>query len=89
MNIEARTYISQGRGICVESRCYLPALDKVFMRPVAYEVGDAWSVPDPQCVAAGWPGGVVAATPFGVITVAGSVDDAGRRKIFFSLGRLF
>jgi len=33
--------------------------------------------------------GVVAATPFGVITVAGSVGDAGRRKIFFSLGRLF
>src|SRR6267154_6373811 len=33
MNIEARTYISQGRAICGESRYYLTALDKVFTRP--------------------------------------------------------
>src|SRR5260370_12432092 len=33
MNIEARTYILQGRAICGESRYYLPALDKVFTRP--------------------------------------------------------
>jgi NTE family protein len=32
---------------------------------------------------------VIAATPLGAITVGGAVGDAGRRKVFFSFGRLF
>jgi len=56
---------------------------------VAYEVGDAWSPQTHTTLRQDGLAGVVAATPFGVITVAGSVGDAGRRKIFFSLGRLF
>jgi NTE family protein len=56
---------------------------------VAYEVGDAWSAQTHTSLRQDGLAGVVAATPFGVITVAGSVGDAGRRKIFFSLGRLF
>ena len=56
---------------------------------VAYEVGDAWSVQTHNTFRQDGLAGVVAVTPFGVITVAGSVGDAGRRKIFFSLGRLF
>jgi NTE family protein len=31
----------------------------------------------------------IAATPLGAITVGGAVGDAGRRKVFFSFGRLF
>jgi NTE family protein len=56
---------------------------------VAYEVGDAWSSATHTTLRQDGLAGVVAATPFGVITVAGSVGDAGRRKVFFSLGRLF
>jgi hypothetical protein len=33
--------------------------------------------------------GVNAATPLGALTVGGAVGDAGRRKIFFTFGRLF
>jgi NTE family protein len=32
---------------------------------------------------------VIAATPLGAITVGGAAGDAGRRKVFFSFGRLF
>jgi NTE family protein len=32
---------------------------------------------------------VIAATPIGVIKFGGAVGDAGRRKVFFSFGRLF
>jgi NTE family protein len=56
---------------------------------VAYEIGDVWSAQTHTTLRQDGLAGVVAATPFGVITVAGSVGDAGRRKIFFSLGRLF
>jgi NTE family protein len=32
---------------------------------------------------------LVAATPLGSITLGGAIGDAGRRKIFFTFGRLF
>jgi NTE family protein len=32
---------------------------------------------------------VIAATPLGAITAGGAVGDAGRRKVFFSFGRIF
>ena len=35
------------------------------------------------------PLGVLAATPLGSITLGGSLGDAGRRKFFFTFGRLF
>jgi NTE family protein len=56
---------------------------------VAYEVGDVWSAQTHTTLRQDGLAGVVAATPFGIITVAGSAGDAGRRKFFFSLGRLF
>jgi NTE family protein len=56
---------------------------------VAYEVGDAWSAQTHTTLRQDGLAGIVAATPFGIITVAGSAGDAGRRKFFFSLGRLF
>jgi NTE family protein len=33
--------------------------------------------------------GVLAATPVGSITLGGAIGDAGRRKFFFTFGRLF
>jgi NTE family protein len=33
--------------------------------------------------------GVLAATPQGSIALGGSVGEAGRRKVFFTFGRLF
>src|SRR5258705_4905188 len=48
---------------------------------VAYEVGDAWSAQTHTTLRQDGLAGVVAATPLGGITVAGSGCDAGRRKI--------
>jgi hypothetical protein len=39
--------------------------------------------------AAGWRCRALAATPLGSVTVGGSIGDAGRRKFFFTFGRLF
>ncbi|ADV82554.1 patatin-like phospholipase family protein [Terriglobus saanensis] len=55
----------------------------------AYEAGEMWSPEHRAFLRQDVLGAVVASTPFGVITVAGSAGDAGRRKIFFTLGRLF
>jgi NTE family protein len=55
----------------------------------AYEAGEMWSPEHRAFLRQDVLGGVVASTPFGVITVAASVGDAGRRKFFFTLGRLF
>jgi NTE family protein len=54
-----------------------------------YEGGEIWS-PDRRAILRqdGFLG-VIAATPLGAITVGGAVGDAGRRKVFFSFGRLF
>jgi NTE family protein len=55
----------------------------------AYEAGEMWSSEQRAILRQDFVGGVVASTPLGVITFAGSVGDAGRRKAFFTLGRLF
>jgi NTE family protein len=56
---------------------------------IAYEAGEMWSPQTPAFLREDVVTGVVAATPLGVITFGGSVGDAGRRKVFFTLGRLF
>jgi NTE family protein len=54
-----------------------------------YEGGEIWSPERPAILRQdGFLMGL-AATPLGVIQFGGSVGDAGRRKIFFSFGRLF
>jgi len=55
----------------------------------AYEAGEIWSPENRAVLRQDVVGGVVASTPFGVITLAGSAGDAGRRKVFFTLGKLF
>jgi NTE family protein len=54
-----------------------------------YEAGETWSPEHRAFLRQDVPGAVVASTPFGVITVAGSFGDAGRRKFFFTPGRRF
>ncbi|MGB8030476.1 MAG: patatin-like phospholipase family protein [Terracidiphilus sp.] len=55
----------------------------------AYEAGEVWTPEQPAYLRQDVVSGVVAATPAGLITIAGSVGDAGRRKIFVSLGKPF
>jgi NTE family protein len=55
----------------------------------AYEAGEVWSPEQPAFVRQDGVLGMLAATPLGSITLGGSIGDAGRRKIFFTFGRLF
>jgi NTE family protein len=55
----------------------------------AYEAGEMWSPERPAFLRQDGVLGVLAATPVGSITLGGAVGDAGRRKIFFTFGRLF
>jgi NTE family protein len=55
----------------------------------AYEAGEVWSPERPAFLRQDGVLGVLAATPLGSITLGGSIGDAGRRKIFFTFGRLF
>jgi len=54
-----------------------------------YEAGEGWTPEQPAFLRQDIVFGLVAATPLGSITFGGSVGDAGRRKIFISVGRLF
>lgn len=56
---------------------------------VGYEAGEIWSPEARAILRQDGTAGLVAATPFGTITFGGSVGDAGRRKVFFTIGRLF
>jgi NTE family protein len=55
----------------------------------AYEAGEMWSPERPAFLRQDGVLGVLAATPLGSITLGGAAGDAGRRKIFFTFGRLF
>jgi NTE family protein len=56
---------------------------------LGYEAGEVWAPGRPAFLRQDIDPGLVAAPPLGVITFGGSVGDAGRRKLFFTLGRLF
>jgi NTE family protein len=51
--------------------------------------GHAWSPKQRTFLRQDGVLGVLAATPFGSLKIGGSVGDAGRRKFFFTFGRLF
>jgi NTE family protein len=55
----------------------------------AYEAGEIWSPERPAILRQDGVLGVLATTPVGSITLGGAIGDAGRRKIFFTFGRLF
>lgn len=56
---------------------------------VGYEAGEIWSPEAHAILRQDGTLGLVAATPFGAISIGGSVGDAGHRKVFITLGRLF
>lgn len=56
---------------------------------IGYEAGEVWSPEQRAFLRQDGSIGLVAATPLGAITVGGAVGDAGHRKVFFTLGRLF
>lgn len=54
-----------------------------------YEAGEIWSPENRAILRQDGTAGLLANTPLGVITVGGAVGDAGHRKVFITLGRLF
>jgi NTE family protein len=56
---------------------------------IVYEGGEVWSPEKPAFLRQDGTIGVLAATPLGAITFGTSIGDAGRRKVFFTFGRLF
>jgi NTE family protein len=54
-----------------------------------YEAGEIWSPQSKAILRQDGVAGLVANTPIGLFTFGGSVGDAGRRKIFVTLGRWF
>ena len=56
---------------------------------IDYEAGEIWSPEARSILRQDGTAGLVAATPFGAISIGGSVGDAGHRKVFITVGRLF
>jgi len=56
---------------------------------LGYEAGEIWSPESRAILRQDGSLGLLAATPIGSITVGGAVGDAGHRKIFITVGRLF
>jgi NTE family protein len=56
---------------------------------VGYEAGEIWSPEARAILREDLTTGLVAATPLGSIAVGGAVGDAGHRKFFITVGRLF
>jgi NTE family protein len=56
---------------------------------IGYEAGEIWSPEAHAILRQDGTTGLVAATPFGAITFGVSIGDAGHRKVFFTIGRLF
>jgi NTE family protein len=54
-----------------------------------YEAGEIWSPQSNAILRQDGVAGLVANTPIGLFTFGGSVGDAGRRKVFVTLGRWF
>ena len=54
-----------------------------------YEAGSVWSPEQRSFLRQDGILGILLNTPIGVATLGGSVGDAGHRKVFFTLGRLF
>ncbi len=56
---------------------------------IGYEAGEIWSPEAHAILREDGTAGLVAATPFGTISFGVSIGDAGHRKVFFTIGRLF
>ena len=56
---------------------------------LGYEAGEIWSPEQRAILREDGTIALVAATPLGAVSFGVSVGDAGRRKVFFTIGRLF
>lgn len=56
---------------------------------IGYEAGEVWSPERPAFLRQNGTAGLVANTPLGLVTFGVSIGDAGRRKVFFTIGRWF
>ena len=56
---------------------------------IGYEGGEIWSREQRAILRQDGTVSLVAATPLGAVTFGVSIGDAGRRKVFFTIGRLF
>ena len=56
---------------------------------IGYEAGEIWSPQARAILRQDGTAALVAATPLGSISFGASVGDAGHRKVFFTIGRLF
>jgi NTE family protein len=56
---------------------------------MGYEAGEIWSPEQRAILRQDGTTGLVAATPLGAVSVGVSVGDAGHRKVFITIGRLF
>lgn len=54
-----------------------------------YEAGELWSPEQRAFLRQDATLGLVGNTPLGIVTVGGSIGDAGHRKVFFTIGRWF
>ncbi|MGA2674285.1 MAG: patatin-like phospholipase family protein [Terracidiphilus sp.] len=56
---------------------------------LGYEAGEIWSPEAHAILRQDGTAGLMAATPLGSISIGASVGDAGHRKVFITIGRLF
>jgi NTE family protein len=56
---------------------------------IGYEAGEVWSPERPAFLRQDGTAGLVGNTPLGLVTFGVSIGDAGRRKVFFTIGRWF
>jgi NTE family protein len=79
-----------GQGMYLRQIANLPTgLGQGIYFVTGYEAGAVWSPERPSFLRQDGLAGVLLNTPLGTMTIGGSVGDAGRRKAFFTLGKLF
>jgi NTE family protein len=82
------TYLA--RGAYLHRIAALPlGLGQGLYTVIGYEAGEIWSPTANAILRQDGTAGLVAATPLGSVSIGGSVGDAGHRKFFFTVGRLF
>jgi len=79
-----------GQAVALHRIANLPTgLGQGIYLTTGYEAGSVWSPEHRSFLRQDGILGILVNTPIGVVTTGGSIGDAGRRKVFFTLGRLF
>ena len=79
-----------GRAVYLRKVATLPTgLAQGVYITAGYEAGNIWSPENPAILRQDGFAGVLLSTPLGAMTFGGALGDAGRRKVFFTFGRLF